>query len=153
MCAIYCCQKPSTHYGNQVMVELCTPVVTSLVQWVSHWTLQQYTSFYTDSMCPSILEAYIGNTVVLSKYIVPSRMHSYRNTALSEISNRIVGKNITSHRLISRYIFFRCGVYKYCCLVYGTVWCGDTVQSANSARIMFKVCMSRVDEVSMLVNT
>ena len=37
--------------------------------------------------------------------IVPDRTHSCRPTALSEISNRIVGKNITMPRLISRTIF------------------------------------------------
>ena len=32
--------------------------------------------------------------------------------------------------------FFWCGVYKYCCLVYRTVWCEDEVWSANCARTM-----------------
>ena len=36
-------------------------------------------------------------------------------------------------------IFFWCGVYKYCCLVYGTVWCGDEVRSANCARTVIRI--------------
>ena len=38
-------------------------------------------------------------------------MHSYRHTALSEILNRIAGKNITKHYLVSHTIFFpMCGL-------------------------------------------
>ena len=36
--------------------------------------------------------------------LVCNRMHSYRHTALSEISNEIVRKNITMHYLISHTI-------------------------------------------------
>ena len=60
-----------------------------------------------------------------------------RHTALSEISNRTVGKNIAMHLLIYHAHFpFWWGVYKYCCSVYGRVWCGDEVRSANCARTM-----------------
>ena len=37
---------------------------------------------------------------------------------------------------ITQLVFFWCWVYKYCCLVYRTVWCGDKVWSANCARKM-----------------
>ena len=66
-------------------------------------------------------------------------MHSYRHTALSEISSRsrIVGKILQRTIWCHALFFFWCGVYNYCCSVYGTVWCGDKVRSANYVRTMW----------------
>ena len=45
-------------------------------------------------------------TILLVHYMhCPQQRHSYRHTALSEIFNRIVGKNISTHHLISHTIF------------------------------------------------
>ena len=52
---------------------------------------------------------FTGVSIISEKGIVPSvpgRRHSYhRHAALSEISDRIVGKNITTRYLISHTIF------------------------------------------------
>ena len=65
-------------------------------------------------------------------HIVPHRMHSCHHAALSDISNRIVGVEIV---IIYYALFsFRCGIYKYCCSVCGTVWCEYVERSANWAR-------------------
>ena len=60
--------------------------------------------------------------------IVPDRTHSYSHTALSEISNRIVGK-ILLHTIWYHTLFNSSsdgGVYR-------AVWCGDKVRRANNA--------------------
>ena len=89
-------------------------------------------------------------------FIVPSRTHSYCLTALSEISNRTVGKillrTIWQHALF----FFRFGVYKYCCLVYRTVWCENEVRSTNCARRMQQYVTTKkyiVSELNILLLT
>ena len=48
---------------------------------------------------------------------VPGRMHSYCHTIISENLNRIVGIILLRTRWYHPLLFFRCGVYKYCCLV------------------------------------
>ena len=68
--------------------------------------------------------------------IVPDRMHFHHHTALSEISNRIVGKILLRIIWYHTLFFFQCGVYKYCCSVCGTFWCEDEVRSANCVRTM-----------------
>ena len=56
------------------------------------------------------------DNTVLHYYIVPDRMHSYRYTALSEVSNiGIMGKILLCTIWYHALLFFRCGVYKYCC--------------------------------------
>ena len=61
----------------------------------------------------------------------------YRHTALSEISNRRVGKNITTHYFdIMHYIFFGLGFTNIVVWSSGTVWCKDEVWSAYCARTM-----------------
>ena len=55
---------------------------------------------------------------------------------LSNSSNRIAGVEIIKHYNYYALFSLRCGVSKYCCSVYGTVWCEEIVRSANWARGM-----------------
>ena len=68
--------------------------------------------------------------------IVSDRMQVPVVMRLSEISKRIMGEILQRTIWYHALFFFWRGVYKYCCLVYGTVWCGDEVRSANCPRIM-----------------
>ena len=71
--------------------------------------------------------------------IVPDRIDCtpiVHHTALSGISNRIVGKILLCTIWYHALFFFRSGVYKYCCSACGTIWWRDEVRSANCARIM-----------------
>ena len=54
---------------------------------------------------------------------VPNRTHSGRHSALSDISNRITGVKVLRPTSENALCSFRCGVYKYCFLVYKTGWC------------------------------
>ena len=75
----------------------------------------------------------------MSTTIVPNRTHSCRQTALSEISNRIVRK--ISLRIIwhDSLFFFQYRVYK-CCSVYRTVWSEDNVSTTGKAVIITFPC-------------
>ena len=43
----------------------------------------------------------------------------------------------------------RGGGYKYCCSVYGTVWCGDKVWSANCTRTMTRLLVAFILSVAV----
>ena len=82
---------------------------------------------------------YIARALILVWYLgeflhCSHRMHfSCCHTALSGISNRTVGK-IVLHSIWYHALFFF-GMWVFC-LVYGTVWCEDEVQSTNCVRTM-----------------
>ena len=85
--------------------------------------------------------------------IVPDRTHAYHHTALSEISNKIVGKILLRTISYHTLFVFRCGIYKYCsCSVYGTVWSGDEVWSTNCARRTMVVCFYCILKCTMATN-
>ena len=86
-------------------------------------------SIFYALFCPSPL----GQDECHGIDVVLDRMHSDRHTVLSEMLNRTVGEKLPHTIWYHTLIFFRCGIYKYCCSVYRIVWY-DEVQGANCAR-------------------
>ena len=109
-----------------------------LCSYLIIWTLSQKVKIFTKGIIVIHRLEITSRTITYAwgQFIVSHRMHSYRHTALSEISNRFWGKILLRTVWYHGLFFFRCGVYKYCCSVYGTVWCKDEVQSANCVRTM-----------------
>ena len=122
--------------GNKLRTPLCMCVCCLGKRIVTH-TLQ----------CSGLWSSQSSYSLFVT--IVPDRTHSYRHTALSEISNRIVGNILLNTVWYHALFFFLCGGFKYCS-VYGTVWCGDEVWSANCVRTMCFVTRSHIDGTSLL---